>query len=252
LSGWVGTGPQEGRLKWIIVTDEHRKIVGFGSSTGWAQARDSQHGVDPVRTDWLAFVPANAENGNLFFYRLLSPESVCALDSSQPVLPPQWPAVFDDTEEKDLVDVWKPNSADIKVHGGTAAVSGHVLTVQSTDWDTQLQLNTTVDLRQFETLVFKARFQRLDSLELFFGQQASGRSMAGSTPVAGQWVYVFVQVGRNPFWKQEAGSTFRFDPTGALGVFGSSTEISQIWGSRKASAPGPDPFEFALARRQQP
>jgi hypothetical protein len=251
LSGWVGTSPQEGRLKWIIVTDEQRKIVGFGSSAGWTQAREAEHGVDPVRTDWLAFAPANAEQGNLFFYRLLGPHSVCALPS-KPVLPAQWPAVFDDTEEKDLVDVWKPDSADIKVRGGTAALKGHVLTVQSTDWNTELVLNTKVDLRQFETLVFKVRFQRLDSVELLFGRQANGRSMLGSTPVAGQWVYVFVQVGRNPFWKQEAGSTLRFDPTGAQGVFGSSTEISQIWGSRKATARGPDPFEFALARRQQP
>jgi len=252
LTGWVPSNPSDSPLKWIIVTDDQKKIVGFGSTWQWAHAIDILRGIKPGRVYWNAFVPANAKQSSLFFYRLLGPESVCAVNPSRPVVPVQWPARFDDTEEKDLVEVWSPNAADTKVSGGTTAFTDHVLTVRSSSVDTQLLLNTKVDLRQFETLVLKVRFERPDTVELFFGQQVNGRGMAGYTPVVGQWVYVFAQVGRNPFWKQEAGSTFRFDPTGASGAAGSSTEISNVWGSRKAIAPGPDSFEFAVAQKQQP
>jgi hypothetical protein len=252
LTGWVPSNPSDSPLKWIIITDDQKKIVGFGSTWQWAHAIDIQRGIKPGRVYWNAFVPANAKKSSLFFYRLLGPKSVCAVNPSQPVVPVQWPVGFDDTQEKDLVEVWRPNAADTKVIGGTTAFAEHLLTVKSSSGDTQLLLNTKVDLRQFETLVLKVRFERLDSVELFFGQQINGRGMVGYTPVAGQWVYVFAQVGRNPFWKQEASSTFRFDPTGASGASGSSTEISDVWGSRRAIATGPDSFEFAMAQRQQP
>jgi len=250
LTGWVKYSDRP--LNWIIVTDEQKKVVGFGYSSPGAQAIDYQRGIGPGRTYWNAFVPENVAKSNLFFYRVLDQGSVCAINPAQPVQPIQWPAGFDDTEAKDLVGVWTPNAADTQVTGGTAAFSGHVLRVKSSSGDTQLLLRTKVELKQFQTLVLKVRFERQDSVELFFGQQFHGRGIVGFTPVAGQWVYVFAQVGRNPYWKQEAGSTFRFDPTGALGTLGSSTEISGVWGSRNSIAQGPDLFEFAVARRQQP
>ena len=93
--GWPGAviigrlrrPPSDGPLKWIIVTDEQQNIVGFGSGSQAARAVDNQRGIGGRRRYWIAFVPANAMKNNLFFYRVLGPGAVCAVNRSQTFLP---------------------------------------------------------------------------------------------------------------------------------------------------------------------
>jgi hypothetical protein len=89
LTGWVRTNPSGSALKWIIVTDEQKKIVGFGASSERARAADPQSGSSPGRTYWNAFVPMSAAKNKLFVYRVIGGDSVCAINPTQPVLPPQ-------------------------------------------------------------------------------------------------------------------------------------------------------------------
>jgi hypothetical protein len=251
LVGWVRNNPSHGRLKWLIVADEKNRIVGFGSRSAMVQSTNDRLELRPGQTPWIAFVPAVAAKSRLFLYRMINDSAVCPIAVTKPLTSIRGPTVFEASDSPDLVPIWKPEAADTRVFGGTIHFANNMLIVRSSTTDTQLLLNSTIDLKQFQTLVFKAKFERRDSVELFFGQQVNGRGIIGFVPVAGKWIYAFAQVGRNPFWKTEAGSTFRFDPTGGLGI-GTTTDISGIWGSRNPMSDGPDPFEFANARRQEP
>lgn len=236
--------------EWIILTDASRKIVGFGSSSQQTFPSDTSS-AHQVGRSWKGFVPAAAARGNLFAFALSGEQSICEINASEPIRPPQGPDSFDISEQPELEEVWRPNAGNVSVVGGSTSISSGTLLVHSSTTDTQLVLTSNVNLGQFQTLVLKAKFERKDSVELFFSQQINGRGLAGYTKYPNQWVYVFAQVGRNRFWKSEAGKAFRFDPTGGLGP-GAVTQISAVWGSRKPIAQGPDMVEFAVARNQTP
>ena len=251
LSGWVRNDPPQNSLKWLIATDTQNKIVGFGSGTDVARAINGEQEFNQARVPWKAFVPASGVNTNLFLYRVISDESVCLVNPSHPISANTGSQTFDDSTTRNLVEIWKPGGPILRAAEATLSLEGHALFIKSLGNDTQVVFGSGIDLRQFQTLIFKAKFKQKDTVELFFGQQVNGRGIAGFAPIAGQWVYIFANVGLNRFWKQEAGREFRFDPTGALGA-GSITEISGVWGSRAIIVPGADFFEFAVARRQEP
>jgi hypothetical protein len=250
ISGSVPKDRIDGQLKWLLVTNAEGTIVGFGSTSALIRAAEGRETV-PGSIPWHAFVSTARASGDLFIYGLQPNGAVCAINRAAPVSPLHGPAVFDTADMTGLVEVWRPNRSHTNVYDGTFSIKNGVLTVNSSGTDTRISLESQVDLAQFQTLIFKAKFSRKDSVELFFGQQVNGRGLAGFAPITNQWVYVFAELGNNRFWKQEAGHTIRFDPTGGLGI-GSITEISGVWGSRKPIARGSNPFEFAVAKEQHP
>jgi hypothetical protein len=246
ISGTVPSDRVAGDLKWLFVADANRRIVGFGSTSELLRTVNGGQ-IFPGQIPWNAFVPAASAKSDVFVYGLQSNGTVCAVNPSLPIVPLHGPPIFDAGQANDLTEVWRPNATNTSVSGGTFSITNGVLTVKSSSIDTQVSMTSPLELAQFETLVFKAKFSRKDSVELFFGQQVNGRGLVGSAPIANQWVYVLAQVGHNRFWSHEVGHTIRFDPTGGLGI-GAITEISEVWGSRSPIGQGPDAFEFALAK----
>src|SRR5207253_85166 len=65
------------------------------------------------------------------------------------------------------------------------------------------------NLGDFQTVVIRARFQKADRIDAFFGKQIDGRGIGGFTPVANQWLDVYLHFGQNPFWNDEHGTDLR-------------------------------------------
>jgi len=67
-------------------------------------------------------------------------------------------------------------------------------------------------------------------VEAFFGQLSNGRGYKGEGSIANHWVNVYIPVSSNPYWKNEHGTSIRFDPTSSRGVQ-TTTQIQEILGS---------------------
>jgi hypothetical protein len=216
-------------VQWFAVTDERGNILGVGGND--SLIRNSKSGTR--HSSWTAFV-SDAQTGKAVrIYGLLHHGQICTVDGGTSViLRKQLPI---SAELAPVTRLWSPAKGLPRVVGGTAALENGILTIRSDSEDTQAYFETGVDLRPFTTLVFKARFSRLDTVELFFGKQIDGRGIVGSVSNIGQWVFLHANVGSNPYWKNEAGTGIRFDPTGSRGV-GSITQIAEIWGTRTPSS----------------
>lgn len=108
-------------------------------------------------------------------------------------------------------------------------VSGH-LNVVAANLDPQLFFQLGPRLGEFRTLIIKAKFQARDDVEAFFGQLSNGRGYKGEGSIANHWVNVYIPVSSNPYWKNEHGTSIRFDPTSSRGVQ-TTTQIQEILGS---------------------
>jgi hypothetical protein len=108
--------------------------------------------------------------------------------------------------------------------------------------DPQLNFPCHRDLRSFSRIIIRARFQKRDFIDLFFGQQVNGRGMDAMVPVAGAWLDVVFDVAMNPFWPSEAGTAIRFDPSS--GVRFNAVDIAGIWGVEGPVPEDASPVEF--------
>ena len=142
-----------------------------------------------------------------------------------------------------LTPLWLPNdrppwpaNAQLQVRRNWIEV------IPSTD-DPQLLFNIGPALGQFRTIVVRARFQKTDRIDAFFGKQVDGRGINGIVPVVNQWLDVYLNVSQNVFWEDEHGTTLRFDPVSSVGP-GTAADIAGMWGSAEAAPPAAPDVEF--------
>ena len=133
--------------------------------------------------------------------------------------------------EDALVPLWLPGNDASHIRGcQVVRVNPRWVTVRSTTIDPQVYFEIGSSLGKYEVIVIRARFERRDQIDLFFGRQVDGRGVSGAVPVANRWLDVYINVGTNPFWTAEHGTHLRFDPSSADGV-GSTIDIAGVWGS---------------------
>ena len=143
-----------------------------------------------------------------------------------------------------LIPLWLPGDGRPHVVGGhVLTVNPEWLTMQSTTIDPQLTFEIGSSLGQYEMIVIRARFEKADGIDLFFGRQADGRGLSRVVPVTNQWLDVYINVGMNPFGRSEHGTNLRFDPSSADGV-GSKIDIAGIWGSTVGPSSVPPSMVF--------
>jgi hypothetical protein len=130
----------------------------------------------------------------------------------------------------------QPANAQLQVHHNWIEVT------PSTD-DPQLLFNIGPALGQFRTMVVRARFQKADRIDAFFGKQVDGRGVSGMVPAANQWLDVYLNMSQNLFWEDEHGTLLRFDPVSSVGP-GTAAYIAGIWGSTQAAPPAAPDVEF--------
>jgi hypothetical protein len=129
-----------------------------------------------------------------------------------------------------FVPLWKPGDGVAGKSSLQAAREGNELLLRPTSDDPQLLLKTSRNMAPFKSILIRAKFSVSDQIDVFFGQQINGRGFGGYMPIAGQWVDVYLNVDRNPFWKNEAGTVLRFDPVTSL-FRNSQIELAGVWGS---------------------
>jgi hypothetical protein len=130
-----------------------------------------------------------------------------------------------------------PRGVDTKIDSSKDAIR-----VNTSTNDPQLYFPCHRDLRSFGRIVIRARFQKRDYIDLFFGPQINGRGMDAMVPVAGAWLDVDFNVAMNPFWASDAGTAIRFDPSS--GVRFNSVDIAGIWGVEGPVPADASPVEF--------
>lgn len=108
--------------------------------------------------------------------------------------------------------------------------------------DPQLYFPLKRDLRSFGRIVIRARFQKRDYIDLFFGQQVNGRGIDAMVPLAGKWLDVTFDVSMNPSWALEAGTVIRFDPSSGVRV--NAIDIAGVWGVEGPASEDASPVEF--------
>ncbi|MGD0632606.1 MAG: hypothetical protein ABR987_25050, partial [Terracidiphilus sp.] len=65
--------------------------------------------------------------------------------------------------------------------------------------DPQLLFDLGPGLGRFRTLIVRARFEKADRIDAFFGKQVDGRGVNGIVPVTGQWLDVYLNLNQNLF-----------------------------------------------------
>ncbi len=148
-----------------------------------------------------------------------------------------------------FVPLWKPKHGFAATSGLRAEEDSKVLVLHPTSGDSQIFLRSTQELTDFKTLLIRGKFSVADQVNLFFGQQGNGRSFGGFVPITGNWIDIYVDVGRNPFWRSEAGSLLRFDPVTSL-FHDSQIELAGIWGSNQTIADKPGEMNFYLSQSE--
>ena len=99
-----------------------------------------------------------------------------------------------------LVPLWLPGNDASHIRGGQVVrVNPRWVTVQSTTIDPQVYFEIGSSLGKYEVIVIRARFERRDQIDLFFGRQVDGRGVSGTIPVANRWLDVYINVGTNPY-----------------------------------------------------
>jgi len=221
-------------IETLITTDSTGRIVGLG-------ANDSVIRSGSPQLTWNAFSPVSAARKQIRVYGVLSDHDVCTLSEGSVVDTIPYLAQFPEPLST-ITRIWSPADGMPRVVGGEATISNGVLAIRSETNDTQALFNTKIDLSQFSALVIKAKFTRLDTVEMFFGREIDGRGIDGFVSTIDQWVILRANVELNRYWRSEAGTEVRFDPTGANGP-GSITLIAGIWGSKVSASPGSDFFD---------
>jgi len=137
-----------------------------------------------------------------------------------------------------LTRLWSPKDALLRQARVEVIRGSSSIQVIPTGDDPQLTFKIP-NLGEFRTIVIRARFQKADTIDAFFGRQFDGRGITGSIPVANQWLDVVLNLGQNPFWRDEHGTDLRFDPVPSKGP-NTTTEIAGIWGTNAMTGSQPE------------
>jgi len=139
-----------------------------------------------------------------------------------------------------LTPLWLPSDRPPRPTNAQIHVQRNWIEAIPENDDPQLLFDIGPALGKFNTLIVRARFQKTDRIDAFFGIQVDGRGVNAMVPTANQWVDVYLNMSQNLFWKEEHGTMLRFDPVSSAGP-GTTAYIAGIWGSPEmAPAAWPD------------
>jgi hypothetical protein len=223
----------------IVLVDAERKIVGLGATRAGGYPRPpARPRKPPSDLDWVGFAPADRSSRTLQAYAIVGDgKTACPLGSPRPI-PVR-------TTEK-LSPLWLPGDRPPLCSNARMQMQPHWIEITPLTGDPQLLFNIGPALAGVRTLVIRARFQKADRIDAFFGKQVDGRAVSGIVPVTNQWVDVYLNMSHNPFWEREHGQNLRFDPVSSAGA-GTRADIAGIWGSTEAADPAwPDVQFYAL------
>jgi hypothetical protein len=229
----------------IVFTNAEGTITGLGATRAGGYPRTwTGPRRPPSDFDWVGYVPAEPSASNLTAYAIVTGEkTACPLGGPQ--LIPAMPA-------KSLPPLWLPGDPPPRCANARMQLRNHWFEVTPLTEDPQLLFDLGAGLGRFRTLIIRARFEKLDRIDAFFGKQVDGRGVYGIVPVVNQWVDVCVNISHNPFWKSEHGDTLRFDPVSSAGP-GTMADIAGIWGSTEAAPPEwPDVQFYPVPAGEQP
>jgi hypothetical protein len=142
-----------------------------------------------------------------------------------------------------LTPLWLPKDRPPLAVQAQIRLAPHWIEVTPVTADPQLWFDLGPGLGRYRTLIVRARFQKADRIDAFFGKQVDGRGLTGSVPLVDQWLDVYVNMSHNPFWEDEHGTVFRFDPVSSAGP-GTTADIAGIWGATEAVSPAEPDMEF--------
>jgi len=142
-----------------------------------------------------------------------------------------------------LTPLWLPGDRPPRPSNAQIEMRPRWIVVTPTTEDPQLLFDIGPTLGRFRTLIVRARFQKSDRIDAFFGRQVDGRGVNGVVPLANQWLDIYLNISQNPFWEDEHGATLRFDPVSSAGP-GTVAYIAGIWGSTQAAPPAWPDVQF--------
>ena len=149
-----------------------------------------------------------------------------------------------------LTSIWDPTQPPPSVSGAITVRGTGSFAVKSTTIDPQITFLLPAALSNCKAIVIRARFDRLDRLDFFFGKQVDGRGLSGYVPRINEWVDVFIPAANNPYWQTEHGATLRFDPASESGI-GNRVDIAGIWAFEGDLPADMGDFEFYELPRKE-
>jgi hypothetical protein len=211
----------------VVLINPDGIIVGLGATRkGGYPGLGPDTQAPPSDSDWVGY----ARYGNvssLQAYAIVSARTACPLGTPVPLYA---------IPEAARIALWLPIDPPPQPLNAQVSVHPWWIEVTPTTGDPQLLFHVGPDLGQFRTVIVRARFEKRDRIDAFFGKQIDGRGVNGNVPVANQWLDVYLNLSQNQFWEREHGEHLRFDPVSSMGP-GTTTKIAGIWGSTLAAPP---------------
>lgn len=224
----------------VVLTNAGGVIVGLGATRKGGYPRLGPDAPQPSDSDWVAYA-RTGNVSNLQAYAIVSARTACPLGTPQAVPLHVIP-------EAARIALWLPVDPPPQWVNAQVSVLPYWIEVTPTTEDPQLLFHVGAGLGQFRTVIVRARFEKRDRIEAFFGKQIDGREVLGIVPAANQWLDVYLNVSQNQFWEREHGEYLRFDPVSSMGP-GATAKIAGMWGSTEAAPPGWSDVRFYPAEK---
>jgi hypothetical protein len=196
----------------ILLVNQNGTIVGLGA----------RH----AGPDWVGYAHSGRSADTLQAYAVVGGGNVACPLGSPLAAPARVPA--------GLTPLWTPGDPlPASVNAGIEA-RAHWIEVTPLNTDPQLLFHFGPELGKYRTVIVRARFEKADGINAFYGKQVQGRGIAGVAPMVGEWLDVYLNISHSPFWDQEHGEVLRFDPVSSAGP-GTTALIAGVWGSIEAA-----------------
>jgi hypothetical protein len=243
ILGWAWDLRASRRARNVVFCDRRNRVVGLGvPGEPRPDVPIAVNAVSGNESGWRGLSWRPAGSGELTAYAILSDGS-----SACPFATVKIPGELAQVAGPGFIPIWIPSMGVPDVRNATAAPHGSGLTIRSNSIDPQMYFHAGRPLNHFAQIAVRARFGHQSRIEVFFGRQVDGRSLAAVVPEGGRWFTVLFPVSTNPFWRVEAAHILRFDPS-SEGAVGAGTEVAGVWGLEDPAAAAKVVFEPLAAR----
>jgi hypothetical protein len=152
------------------------------------------------------------------------------------------PSLPDPVQSNQFVPLWLPGSNGTPrpefVNLELVTRRGFATIVPTSD-DPKIILPRAEGADKLFRIVVRARYERDETVQFYFGRQSEGRHLTGRVRDSNQWVDLHFNLEHNPFWAAEGQGNLRLDPATGLSV-GRAVDIAGIWGgTARMTAEGP-------------
>jgi hypothetical protein len=211
----------------IVLVNDRGTVVGLGATRAGGYPLAGPTRRPPSNVDWVAFARADRWSNGIQAYAVVGHgKTACPLGAAQ-LVPVR--------TRENLAPLWLPgyNRSPQCLNAQIKLLPNWIELTPITD-DPQLLFDIGPSLAGVRTVIIRARFQKPDGINAFFGKQVDGRGINGSVPSTGEWLDVYLNMSHNRFWESEHGERLRFDPVSSAGP-GTAADIAGIWGSTEAA-----------------